>query len=186
MFCAGLLLSSLVALTSVEAKQPNVLFIAVDDMNDWLGCHKTTPRALTPNIDRGKFIEGHNGFLQTLKAKGQVLDRGFFFDGVRLMTESGSKPVRGGSRPAAQRGRGRGGAPAGGQMSRSSALGGTKLDPLTFEDASEDWSFAVKFVVALEDLPEEKTPGTPQEQAPKGKKPTGRSGGGRGREGGRG
>jgi arylsulfatase A-like enzyme len=29
-----------------------VLFIAVDDMNDWLGCHKTTPRALTPNIDR--------------------------------------------------------------------------------------------------------------------------------------
>ena len=63
-----------------------------------------------------------------------------------------------------------------------------KLDPLTFEDASEDWSFSVKFVVALEYLPEEKTPGTPQEKAKKSRKPPGRSGGGRGRgrEGGRG
>lgn len=32
--------------------KPNVLFIAVDDMNDWIGCLETTPRALTPNIDR--------------------------------------------------------------------------------------------------------------------------------------
>ena len=30
----------------------NVLFLAVDDMNDWIGCLETTPRALTPNIDR--------------------------------------------------------------------------------------------------------------------------------------
>jgi len=31
---------------------PNVLFLAVDDMNDWIGCLDTTPHALTPNIDR--------------------------------------------------------------------------------------------------------------------------------------
>ncbi len=37
--------------------KPNVLFLAVDDMNDWLGCLEATtpiigPRAITPNIDR--------------------------------------------------------------------------------------------------------------------------------------
>ncbi|MDA7536035.1 sulfatase-like hydrolase/transferase, partial [Akkermansiaceae bacterium] len=35
-----------------HAKQPNVLFLAVDDMNDWIGCLNTTPSAITPNIDR--------------------------------------------------------------------------------------------------------------------------------------
>ncbi|MEM6690993.1 MAG: sulfatase [Planctomycetota bacterium] len=33
-------------------RQPNVLFLAVDDMNDWIGCLENTPQALTPNIDR--------------------------------------------------------------------------------------------------------------------------------------
>ncbi len=33
-------------------ERPNVLFLAVDDMNDWIGCLETTPRALTPNIDK--------------------------------------------------------------------------------------------------------------------------------------
>lgn len=32
--------------------RPNVLFLAVDDMNDWIGSHQTTPRAITPNLDR--------------------------------------------------------------------------------------------------------------------------------------
>lgn len=36
----------------VGQSKPNVLFIAVDDMNDWIGCLKTTPRAITPNIDK--------------------------------------------------------------------------------------------------------------------------------------
>jgi arylsulfatase A-like enzyme len=36
---------------TVRADVPNVLFLAVDDMNDWLGCLETTPRAITPNID---------------------------------------------------------------------------------------------------------------------------------------
>lgn len=32
--------------------KPNVLFIAVDDLNDWVGCIGGHPQALTPNIDR--------------------------------------------------------------------------------------------------------------------------------------
>lgn len=31
---------------------PNVLFISLDDMNDWLGCYGGHPNANTPNIDR--------------------------------------------------------------------------------------------------------------------------------------
>jgi len=34
------------------AEKPNVLFIAIDDLNDWVGCLKRHPNALTPNIDR--------------------------------------------------------------------------------------------------------------------------------------
>ena len=34
------------------AERPNVLFLAVDDMNDWIGCLENTPRAITPNIDK--------------------------------------------------------------------------------------------------------------------------------------
>jgi iduronate 2-sulfatase len=33
------------------AKKPNVLFIAVDDLNDWIGCLGGHPQAKTPNID---------------------------------------------------------------------------------------------------------------------------------------
>jgi arylsulfatase A-like enzyme len=35
-----------------NTKQPNVLFIAVDDLNDWVGCMGGHPDARTPNIDR--------------------------------------------------------------------------------------------------------------------------------------
>ena len=31
---------------------PNVLFIAVDDLNDWIGCLGGHPDVKTPNIDR--------------------------------------------------------------------------------------------------------------------------------------
>ncbi len=34
------------------AERSNVLFIAVDDLNDWVGCLGGHPQALTPNIDR--------------------------------------------------------------------------------------------------------------------------------------
>ena len=34
------------------APRPNVLFIALDDLNDWIGCLGGNPQARTPNIDR--------------------------------------------------------------------------------------------------------------------------------------
>lgn len=34
-----------------SAERPNVLFIAIDDLNDWVGCLQTHPNAKTPNID---------------------------------------------------------------------------------------------------------------------------------------
>lgn len=34
------------------AERPNVLFIAIDDLNDWIGCLHGHPQAHTPNIDR--------------------------------------------------------------------------------------------------------------------------------------
>ena len=33
------------------ADQPNILMIAIDDQNDWIGCLGGHPQALTPNID---------------------------------------------------------------------------------------------------------------------------------------
>ena len=41
----------LIAFSGLAAK-PNVLFIAVDDLNDWIGCLEGHPQALTPNMDR--------------------------------------------------------------------------------------------------------------------------------------
>lgn len=35
-----------------SADTPNVLFIAVDDLNDWLGCMGGNPDALTPHMDK--------------------------------------------------------------------------------------------------------------------------------------
>ena len=35
-----------------DAFKPNVLFIALDDMNDWIGCLGGHPQAKTPNLDR--------------------------------------------------------------------------------------------------------------------------------------
>ncbi len=32
--------------------RPNILFIAIDDLNDWIGCMKGHPQTKTPNIDR--------------------------------------------------------------------------------------------------------------------------------------
>jgi hypothetical protein len=34
-----------------EPARPNVLFIAVDDLNDWVGCLGGHPQVKTPNID---------------------------------------------------------------------------------------------------------------------------------------
>ena len=35
-----------------DKSKPNILFIAIDDMNDWVGCLGGHPQALTPNIDK--------------------------------------------------------------------------------------------------------------------------------------
>lgn len=35
-----------------ESSKPNVLFISMDDLNDWIGCMGGHPQAKTPNIDR--------------------------------------------------------------------------------------------------------------------------------------
>ena len=35
-----------------QARRPNVLFIAMDDLNDWIGCLGGHPQAKTPNLDR--------------------------------------------------------------------------------------------------------------------------------------
>jgi arylsulfatase A-like enzyme len=43
---------SVLATVTLPAQSPNVLFIAVDDLNDWVGCLNGHPQALTPNIDR--------------------------------------------------------------------------------------------------------------------------------------
>ncbi|MBG86337.1 MAG: hypothetical protein CMO80_05485 [Verrucomicrobiales bacterium] len=45
-------LAGLVAGATAANSRPNVVFLAVDDMNDWIGSHGTTPRAITPNLDR--------------------------------------------------------------------------------------------------------------------------------------
>lgn len=49
-------LSVLVVLLTVQAgtasERPNVLFIAIDDLNDWIGCLGGHPQTITPNVDR--------------------------------------------------------------------------------------------------------------------------------------
>ncbi len=36
---------------AMAAERPNVLMIAIDDLNDWLGCYQGHPQAVTPHID---------------------------------------------------------------------------------------------------------------------------------------
>ena len=38
--------------SGAQPAQPNVLFIAIDDQNDWIGCLGGHPQVKTPNIDR--------------------------------------------------------------------------------------------------------------------------------------
>lgn len=44
--------SQLFAIDPGETRKPNVLFIAMDDLNDWIGCMGGHPQAITPNLDR--------------------------------------------------------------------------------------------------------------------------------------
>ena len=38
--------------SQIEESKPNILFIAVDDLNDWIGVMKGHPNAKTPNLDK--------------------------------------------------------------------------------------------------------------------------------------
>jgi arylsulfatase A-like enzyme len=38
--------------SNAEERKPNVLFIALDDLNDWIGCLGGHPQTKTPNLDR--------------------------------------------------------------------------------------------------------------------------------------
>ncbi|WDI40783.1 sulfatase [Bremerella sp. P1] len=49
-FC--LILTSTAVVQADEAKKPNILFISIDDQNDWIGCLGGHPQAKTPHIDR--------------------------------------------------------------------------------------------------------------------------------------
>ncbi|MHC4204298.1 MAG: sulfatase [Planctomycetota bacterium] len=48
----GLLIPALLRADKSRRKRPNVLFIAVDDLNDWVGCFGGHPQAITPHMDR--------------------------------------------------------------------------------------------------------------------------------------
>jgi choline-sulfatase len=50
-FVFGLTMLALSAAISSAADKPNVLMIAVDDLNDWVGPLKGHPQVLTPNMD---------------------------------------------------------------------------------------------------------------------------------------
>ena len=41
-----------VSAAEAEVQRPNILFIAMDDLNDWVGCLGGHPQTLTPNLDR--------------------------------------------------------------------------------------------------------------------------------------
>ncbi len=55
-FLAGAGAAAFAGLVSAQQRgrqaQPNVLFIAIDDLNDWVGCLGGNPDTKTPNIDR--------------------------------------------------------------------------------------------------------------------------------------
>jgi arylsulfatase A-like enzyme len=48
---AALAVTFIAGPTARAADKPNILFIAVDDLNDWIGCLGGHPQAKTPNID---------------------------------------------------------------------------------------------------------------------------------------
>lgn len=45
-------LSAMPLFAQMKGKSPNVLFIAIDDLNDWIGCMGGHPDVKTPNLDR--------------------------------------------------------------------------------------------------------------------------------------
>ncbi|XAM00590.1 sulfatase-like hydrolase/transferase [Phycisphaeraceae bacterium D3-23] len=50
--CAAQAPAQRVAAAPAPDTRPNILFIAVDDLNDWIGCLGGHPQSVTPNFDR--------------------------------------------------------------------------------------------------------------------------------------
>lgn len=50
--CVSFLLAGGIPLRAAEKARPNVLFIAVDDLNDWIGCLGGHPDCRSPHIDK--------------------------------------------------------------------------------------------------------------------------------------
>jgi len=49
---------ALMATNSTAQEKPNVLFIAIDDLNDWVGCFGGNPQVKTPNLDKLNALGG--------------------------------------------------------------------------------------------------------------------------------
>ena len=52
LFCCFCQLPSLAKGQVESADRPNVLLIAIDDLNDWIGCLGGHPQVKTPHMDR--------------------------------------------------------------------------------------------------------------------------------------
>ena len=52
LICLLLCILSVFDVKAAKIAKPNVLFIAIDDLNDWIGCLGGHPQARTPNLDR--------------------------------------------------------------------------------------------------------------------------------------
>jgi arylsulfatase A-like enzyme len=50
--CSLIVFLGITPLRVEGAGKPNVLFIAMDDLNDWIGCMGGHPQTITPNLDR--------------------------------------------------------------------------------------------------------------------------------------
>ena len=50
--CIAMWLLGIAVAANAQGARPNVLFIAIDDLNDWIGAMGGHPQAYTPNIDR--------------------------------------------------------------------------------------------------------------------------------------
>ena len=48
----GIVLTQADSASTAEQQKPNILFIAMDDLNDWIGCLGGHPQTITPNLDR--------------------------------------------------------------------------------------------------------------------------------------
>ena len=65
----GILLFISGIISGEESKKPNILFIAIDDLNDWVGFLDGHLQALTPNMDR-LAKRGRNLYKCTLRSPG--------------------------------------------------------------------------------------------------------------------